>query len=106
MKPYEDIRDSIGIGTMYNIDGKSYTIDENYLHNLEIQEHFFYEYAYADNRNSNTYALFGTNDELFSHIEDFKKYFDESKMRTIPVGHELKENELHMIIDFIREIER
>ena len=105
MRAYDDIKNSIGLGAEYDINGEKRAIDISYLDQLKaIQDDFYVRRYNRKDYADNTYALFGTKDELFSHIEDFKTYFDETKMRVVPTGHKLKEDELHYITEFANEI--
>lgn len=102
MTPYNDIKNSIGLGTDY---GNGNIIDEEFLRQLKYYEDLFYGCAYeAYEYTPNTFALFGTNDELFSHIKDYKIWFRDDYMKVIPTGHKLKESELHYLMKYINEV--
>lgn len=110
MRADEDIANAIGKGiykySSHRADNEEeYVIDDDFIDDLYSLRHFFYDYTYDYGECSyETYALFGTNDELFSHIEDYKKLFNEKQMRLIPTGHHLHKDELHYIVDYIQEI--
>jgi len=78
MRASEDLM-SIGFGTfpyhsVRENGDTEFTITEEFLKALKKEEDFFYSDVDYEIRVEN-FAVFGTNDELFSHIEDFKKVF-------------------------------
>lgn len=92
-----DLESSIGKGT-YNYfssreDGiQSYTIDEEYLSSLKkMRENFFNGDTISD---TSITGLFGTKDELFSHIDDFKKVFPNANLEVHEFSHRLTETDI------------
>lgn len=89
-----DIPKAIGYGEhpylRERIDGeKTYTIDDKYVDELKELEDRYFNYWKDDEYVYETRAIFGTEDNVVSHIGDFKKLFDESKMITAPFGHRM-----------------
>lgn len=102
----EDIKNGIGYGCQpffcERADGaKEYLIDEKYISELKSIRNSIYNEWYAKNKEnyvSNTYAIFGENDELLHHVDDFKKFFDADKARMISGEHRLSTEEIHTIL--------
>lgn len=95
-----DLEKSIGKGTYKYFSKRhdsidTYTIDDKYLSKLkEMRECFFKECMIDDDYSYKMYGLFGTRDELFSHIEDFKEEFPYAKLETHEFGHRLEEADI------------
>jgi predicted esterase YcpF (UPF0227 family) len=106
----KDIVNAIGYGvheylrlresgeTTYNIDD-TYTEELTFLANRYYSEWKDDEYVYE------TRAIFGTEDELLDHIEDFKKEFNEANMRTANFGHRMTKEVFNTVfIPFVNDI--
>ena len=95
-----DLEKSIGKGTYKYFSKRhdfidTYTIDDKYLSSLkEMREWFFNECMIDDDFSYKMYGLFGTRDELFSHIKDFKEEFPYAKLETHEFGHRLEESDI------------
>lgn len=98
----EDIKNSIGLGTFkYFSERKDgvqfYTIDNNFISILKEQREWFFNYCMLDNEFSwHCSALFAIDDELFSHINDYKNLFND-KCILVRGTHRLS-------VDNIREV--
>jgi len=89
-----DIPKAIGYGEhpyfKERIDGqKTYVIDDEYVAELKEIEDKYFNYCEDDEFVYETYAIFGTEDDVVSHIEDFKRLFREYRMTTAPFGHRM-----------------
>lgn len=113
----EDIRSSIGLGEQpfFNerSDGaKTYVIDENFLSELrEIRERIYSDRDlwYPDRLNVNalnhTWAMFGNGDPMFSHHDDFCRFFLPDHASWFEGAHRLeKENIDRDVVPVIRKI--
>lgn len=94
IKAVEDIPTAIGYGEHEYLrerksGEKTYTINDNYVAELKYLEDRFFnewidnEYIYE------TTAIFGTNDTLISHIEDYKNIYKAHNMITAEFGHRM-----------------
>lgn len=94
MKAVEDIPNAIGYGEHEYLrerksGEKTYIINDNYVDELKYLEDRFFnewidnEYIYE------TTAIFGTNDTLISHIEDYKNIYKAHNMITAEFGHRM-----------------
>lgn len=102
----EDIKNGIGYGWQpffcERADGaKEYLIDEGYISELKSIRNSIYCDWYVNNKEhyiTNTYAIFGENDVLLHHFDDFKAFFEADKARMISGEHRLSTEEIHSVL--------
>ncbi len=97
MFPDSDIPEKIGMGmhefSCKRSDGiQVYNIDEKFVSELEYLRNLYYNRLYGEKYKSETYGFLGTEDELLSHIPDFKKYFPERHLLTGKFGHSISDD--------------
>ena len=99
----EDICNSIGLG-IYQYFSKrkdnvqTYTIDKGFIEKLRIQREWFFNYCMLDDEYSwHCTALFADNDELFSHIDDYKNLFH-GKCISFRGNHRMTEDNIKNIL--------
>ena len=83
----------------------TYTIDDNYIEELTFLANRYFNEWKDDEYIYETRAIFGTEDELLDHIEDFKKEFNEANMRVAKFGHRMTEEVFKdVFVPFVNEI--
>jgi predicted esterase YcpF (UPF0227 family) len=90
----EDIPKAIGFGThpylRERISGeKTYTVDETYIKELATLQNRFFSNWLDNEYIFETTAIFGTEDTLFSHINDYKALYKSHNMYTANFGHRI-----------------
>lgn len=99
----EDIKNSIGLGEYSyfskRVDGnQTYTIDETFIAKLKEQREWFFNQCMLDDEFSwHCTAMFADNDELFSHIDDYKNLF-QGKCITFRGSHRLTEENIKDVL--------
>lgn len=91
--PDEDIREKIGLGEQpffsERSDGRTtYTIDDQFIQELAELRAIAYQ-GLNEKEKEQTYGLFGKEDELLSHQEDYKRIFSEKNFTAFHDGHRL-----------------
>ncbi len=99
LNPDVDLEKAIGKGTYEYFskreDGKqTYTIDEDYLSTLKKMKESFFNENNLDDESISLTGLFGTKDELFSHVDDFKKDFPKANVEVHEFSHRLSEKDI------------
>lgn len=81
---------------------KSFEIDEDFLKKLDDLRT-----SHIENQDpERVYGIFGTKDELFSHIEDFRRDYKEENMKILPgEKHSLSEEAIiNEVIPLVKEL--
>ncbi len=106
----EDILKAIGYGTQKFLCSRSdgaeeYIIDETFIAELkDIRERIYknrdalHHEKLDVNECNSTYALFGTNDTLVSHYDDFCRWYIPDHARTFAGGHRLEPEEIRNVL--------
>ena len=111
MFPSKDIIKAIGYGEHEFLlerknKEKTYIVDDEFINQLRHQEKIYYSNILDMEAKYETYALFGKNDEYFSHYEDFKNLLYKNNAKFIDGTHRLtKENIEQYLIPLIKELE-
>lgn len=106
----KDIVTAIGYGTHPYLRERqdketSYTIDTAYINELTELENTYFNSWKDDEYVYETRAVFGTEDNIVSHINDFKTLFKESNMVVDVFGHRMTEEVFtRTVVPFINKI--
>ena len=90
----EDIPKAVGFGThpylRERISGeKTYTVDETYVKELTRLQNRFFSERFDNEYIFETIAIFGTEDTLFSHINDYDALYMSHNMFIAKFGHRM-----------------
>lgn len=105
----EDISKAIGLGTQQflseRLDGaKEYVIDEKFIEELRTIRNGIYQKdilrpdVIDHNLINETYALFGTQDDVVRHFKDFCEVFNKDQAFTFFGGHRLEIEEIRGVL--------
>ena len=106
----EDIPAAIGWGEHpylnKRMDGETtYVVDNTYVHALKVLQDRYFNMWYDEEYVFETFGVFGTEDTVVSHKEDFGKYFGETHMVTDTFGHRMTEDVFNKtVIPFIHYV--
>lgn len=97
-----DIRNRIGLGEQpfFSVrkDGRtSYNLDESFIAELSELRRIVYGNLNGKEKD-NTYALFGTEDELLDHYKDFRNIFKKEHASRFEGGHRLEPKQVHEVL--------
>lgn len=105
----DDIPKAMGFGVHEYLekrrDGEAtYTIDADYVSALRKQQDAFFGEHFGESYRRNTYAFFGTQDNIVKHGEDFARLYIPAQMAAADFGHRMPEDVFHQ--DFVPFLER